>query len=763
MVTTVKVQPSLERQQSVSDLSKNYIISFTGKHGVTNLIVDNKTFAYTPAFDPESGEPIQFFFAIITEMGEVGDLELGKVCLDMDAAGIYHHTYDAKSGALARITRLGATRTRLERYCAATKYTVGFEPAMVKAAYEALGMKLENPEGYGGHYYPPYDHLSGPYDGSKAELYRPIDDRDRFSLFKMLLAGSTSFKGGAKGAGMDLVSLDADSEKTKFCLAVFPLHQPESRDALAKMWMKWTPPWRPLPTEEIKEYLGEEVGFYFAFLSHLAVHLTWLAPLALLGQIISGIAMMKGEPVMGSEGLAALIGPGIYALIVDKWRFEQSKLAHLWECFGCRKILPPRPGFRGVILKNVVTGKIEVDFPITFRAQRKRKTIAVSLMMIFVLAGTVFSIFLYKYMLTKNGASTLELLIPSLLNSIQITVFGFIYNYVAEALTVYENHKTQTDHNSALFRRLTFFYFINYYATLFYIAFFKGDIEGCYEAIVASPYCGRELAVQVFIVFIVNDFANRFSMSVILPYFMTKYNKLKSSKLSSMGPIEAQFRLLEKYDPSTSLVQDYIELYIQWGYLVLFGAACPIVVVLACFTDYVETRTDGRKLLWEFRRVIPNRVDGVGEPLNLFVYTLYLGVIVNAGLFVYTFGAVRFWPDGAQIWVCAGIMVFLATILVISETVYPEVPEETEIQFERQKAIYSALILGNTDSHQHLEYDESMVGKTPEQVKAEKEKEHIDMAIKEYSETGTELMAISAEISKAGSCGAVKAPSEGGT
>jgi hypothetical protein len=35
-------------------------------------------------------------------------------------------------------------------------------------------------------------------------------------------------------------------------------------------------------------------------------------------------------------------------------------------------------------------------------------------------------------------------------------------------MTDYENHKTIAEHNSALFSKLTSFYFINYYASLFY-------------------------------------------------------------------------------------------------------------------------------------------------------------------------------------------------------------------------------------------------------------------------------------------------------
>lgn len=84
---------------------------------------------------------------------------------------------------------------------------------------------------------------------------------------------------------------------------------------------------------------------------------------------------------------------------------------------------------------------------------------------------------------------------------------------------------------------------------------------------------------------------------------------------------------------------DYIELYVQWGYLTLFGASCPLVVVFALITNLVETRTDGIKLFNDYRRVLPNRVDGIGEPLRIFYITLYIAVPTNCALCVYTFGA----------------------------------------------------------------------------------------------------------------------------
>jgi hypothetical protein len=109
------------------------------------------------------------------------------------------------------------------------------------------------------------------------------------------------------------------------------------------------------------------------------------------------------------------------------------------------------------------------------------------------------------------------LLLPALLNAVQIVVFGIMYKSIAQVLTNYENYKTMNDHNSALFKKLCGFYVINYYATLFYIAFVKGDTkEGCtgYAPLFErTEYCGMELSLQVAMVFLVNDFAWRMCTS----------------------------------------------------------------------------------------------------------------------------------------------------------------------------------------------------------------------------------------------------------
>lgn len=103
--------------------------------------------------DPESGENIEFFFAIITAKSTEGDLKLSHMCDSMRAAQLYFHSYDAKSGLGVRITRCGATLQRLKTFADATNFKIGLNSSEVAKAAEKLGLEIANPDGNPGNWY----------------------------------------------------------------------------------------------------------------------------------------------------------------------------------------------------------------------------------------------------------------------------------------------------------------------------------------------------------------------------------------------------------------------------------------------------------------------------------------------------------------------------------------------------------------------------------------------------------------------------------
>lgn len=193
-------------------------------------------------------------------------------------------------------------------------------------------------------------------------------------------------------------------------------------------------------------------------------------------------------------GVLSLIA---YCLVVDSWRCKQSRVSHIWNTFDSSVRMPARPGFDGFVLKNPITGKIEVDFPEEYRATRFRASCLLTSTMMVSLLGTITAIFAYKAILARSGASSTMLLLPAALNAVQISVFGMLYKVIGVKLTDHENHRTIMAHNSALFAKLSVFYFVNNFATLFYIAFIKSVYEGCHNPVNGSTSCRAELSVQV--------------------------------------------------------------------------------------------------------------------------------------------------------------------------------------------------------------------------------------------------------------------------
>jgi hypothetical protein len=65
-----------------------------------------------------------------------------------------------------------------------------------------------------------------------------------------------------------------------------PIHNSALKEALEHKWMTSGMPWH-LPVFEIKEYFGEELGFYFSFLGHLTTGIFTLAPFGVGAQALS--------------------------------------------------------------------------------------------------------------------------------------------------------------------------------------------------------------------------------------------------------------------------------------------------------------------------------------------------------------------------------------------------------------------------------------------------------------------------------------------
>ncbi|KAF5362451.1 hypothetical protein D9756_002731 [Leucocoprinus leucothites] len=88
--------------------------------------------------------------------------------------------------------------------------------------------------------------------------------------------------------------------------------------------------------------------------------------------------------------------------------------------------------------------------------------------------------------------------------------------------------------------------------------------------------------------------------------------------------------------PEYNLFEDYNEMVIQFGYVVLWATIWPLAGVMALINNVFELQSDAFKLTVHHRRPIPTRTDTVGPWLDALTFLTWLGALTNSAL-VYLF------------------------------------------------------------------------------------------------------------------------------
>jgi len=238
------------------------------------------------------------------------------------------------------------------------------------------------------------------------------------------------------------------------------------------------------------------------------------------------------------------------------------------------------------------------------------------------------------------------------------------YRQVASHLTEWENHRTQSQFERHRVTKLVLFEFVNNFMSLFYIAFYLQDFE--------------MLKYQVFVMLIILQAINHFQEAV-LPLLIrkfystaakcltTKYPKLagimteeeeedkklkdgaddsesssttaakyvSSVGLISLNPNDPRIeRSLKEgsWDPHEGTFDDYLEMFIQFGYVFLFSSVYPLAASLAILNNVLDIRGDAFKLCKIYQRPRATRTKDIGAWQIAFEAMGAVAVMTNCGI-----------------------------------------------------------------------------------------------------------------------------------
>lgn len=267
----------------------------------------------------------------------------------------------------------------------------------------------------------------------------------------------------------------------------------------------------------------------------------------------------------------------------------------------------------------------------------------------------------YSTMITAGTAAVINL--------ICILIFNSIYGRIAYYLTELEMPRTQTDFDNSLTLKMYLLQFVNYYSSIFYVAFFKGrfvnhpgdltddgSFTGRTQEECGTGGCLVELAIQLAII-MVGKQALSAVMEMGQPWIEWLIHKRKLRNRVQTGEKVPQWEddfVLANWG-SQALFYEYLEMVLQFGvslaifhfymilimiyssqFVTIFVAAFPLAPLFALLNNALEIRLDAMKMISSFRRPVAQRVKNIGIWYDILDSIGKLSVLTNAVIIAFT-------------------------------------------------------------------------------------------------------------------------------
>lgn len=454
--------------------------------------------------------------------------------------------------------------------------------------------------------------------------------------------------------------------KKKILSSAFPVPKSTELRYLKDHWATFRYFYKSLPLEKIRAYFGEELTLYFAWLEFYA---KWLSIPAIFGTIIAIIYYASGgfhkdSALSGFCLISFSLFIALSSTLLDQmWVRREKSLAWHWGLHDYEKVEEQRSSYKGKFKKDDISGKIKKMYE-PKGLEKYARLLGYGLIFVFVgiVIAALAAIFAFRKI--SNLAWIREL--AGIINAIQIKILNIVYQIIARKMTDWENQETERKYYDSLTLKLFCFQFVNSYSSLFYIAFIKESIDGCTDG-----DCMFELQIQLISIFITNLVLNLVELG--LPLVIGKYRLLKEINRANIAGNELREEELEALKPSfDSPLDDYMEIIICYGYLVLFGVAFPFTPLLALVLAYIEIRVDAWKLCYLIRRPFPSQDNSIRIWLEIIQMVSYIGAAINIGVIVFTANAFEI-EDPNSKWIC--FVMFEHSLFIIKYLISAYIPD----------------------------------------------------------------------------------------
>ncbi|XP_036672677.3 anoctamin-1 isoform X1 [Drosophila suzukii] len=500
--------------------------------------------------------------------------------------------------------------------------------------------------------------------------------------------------------------------------AAYPLHDGEitetgtMRALLYKHWAS-VPKWyRYQPLDDIKEYFGVKIGLYFAWLGYYTYMLLLASIVGVICFLYSWFSLKNYVPVKDicqnantnitmcplcdwcnfwdlketcnyakvtylidnpSTVFFAVFMSFWATLFLELWKRYSAEITHRWDLTGFDVHEEhPRPQYLAR-LEHIPPTRVDYvtnikEPTVPFWRMKLPATVfsfSVVLLLIALAFVALLAVVVYRMSMlaalkvgaspmTTSSAIVLATASAAFVNLCLLYILNYMYSHLAEYLTELEMWRTQTQFDDSLTLKIYLLQFVNYYASIFYIAFFKGKFVGHpgeYNKLFdyrqeecSSGGCLTELCIQLAIIMVGKQAFNTI-LEVYLPMFWRKVLAIQVglSRLFNNTPNPDKtkderwmrdFKLLDW--GARGLFPEYLEMVLQYGFVTIFVAAFPLAPFFALLNNILEMRLDAKKLLTHHKRPVSQRVRDIGVWYRILDCIGKLSVITNGFIIAFT-------------------------------------------------------------------------------------------------------------------------------
>ncbi|XP_014664838.1 PREDICTED: anoctamin-1-like isoform X2 [Priapulus caudatus] len=496
--------------------------------------------------------------------------------------------------------------------------------------------------------------------------------------------------------------------------AGYPLHEggfrcvdsPNTRKMFYEQWAAYKKVHKYQPIHHIRNYFGEKIALYFAW---VGFYTFMLVPAAIVGVI----CFIYGLVTMGTDTPSKEICNADYnitmcplcnqlcdywnlyetcnharashmfdngatvffavfmalwgTIFLELWKRYMAKITYEWDLIEWEHLEEhPRPEFVAKLAAsrrkrlNFVTQILEPYIPFwSGKVPRYVFSLSMVLFLIALAMGAVIGVIVYRisvlaafafskdFLLRKN-ATLITAVSAATINLICIMLLNMVYGKVAHYLTRMEMLRTQSEFDDSLTLKLVLLQFVNYFSSIFYIAFIKGRLAGypgdpakilSFRQEECEPGgCLIELCIQLAIIMLGKQFIMNNSIEIALPRIMRFVRRIMFKGDVDDEARQKQwvrdFRLIDM--GPNGLFPEYLELLLQFGFLTVFVAAFPLAPLFALINNILEVRIDADKMVTQYRRPIATRAKDIGVWFNLLDAVAKLALICNAFVIAFT-------------------------------------------------------------------------------------------------------------------------------